>query len=258
MAESLQTALAGSPVGAAFHHLPARLLADARPGAWTADVLVCADRPEALTDETVDLVSSIPGLRPVDAGTLSMAGAIEAFTAVLLNVNMRYKTRAAVKLTGHCRRPVAMRLFDTARQEVVPFEPGPLVTMYTCGITPYDSAHMGHAATYVVYDVLQRRLRDLGHRTQCVRNVTDIDDPLFAKARDLGVHYLDLAAEELARFDACMEALGLLPVLQRAAGHRRHPRHPRASSAWSSTAATPTRPAARSTSPSARSRASAR
>jgi L-cysteine:1D-myo-inositol 2-amino-2-deoxy-alpha-D-glucopyranoside ligase len=105
-----------------------------------------------------------------------------------------------------------MRLFDTARGEVVAFEPGPLVTMYTCGITPYDSAHMGHAATYVVYDVLQRRLRDLGHRTQCVRNVTDIDDPLFAKARELGVHYLDLAAEELARFDACMEALGLLPA----------------------------------------------
>jgi L-cysteine:1D-myo-inositol 2-amino-2-deoxy-alpha-D-glucopyranoside ligase len=105
-----------------------------------------------------------------------------------------------------------MRLFDTARGEVVAFEPGPLVTMYTCGITPYDSAHMGHAAVYVVYDVLQRRLRDMGHRTQCVRNVTDIDDPLFAKARDLGVHYLDLAAEELARFDACMEALGLLPA----------------------------------------------
>jgi L-cysteine:1D-myo-inositol 2-amino-2-deoxy-alpha-D-glucopyranoside ligase len=83
--------------------------------------------------------------------------------------------------------------------------------MYTCGITPYDSAHMGHAAVYVTFDVLQRRLRDLGHRTLCVRNVTDIDDPLFAKARQLGVHYLDLAAEELARFDACMLALGLLP-----------------------------------------------
>ncbi len=104
-----------------------------------------------------------------------------------------------------------MRLFCTSRGEVVPFEPGPTVTLYTCGITPYDSAHMGHAAVYVTFDVLQRRLRDLGHRTLCVRNVTDIDDPLFAKARQLGVHYLDLAAEELARFDACMSALGLLP-----------------------------------------------
>jgi L-cysteine:1D-myo-inositol 2-amino-2-deoxy-alpha-D-glucopyranoside ligase len=107
-----------------------------------------------------------------------------------------------------------MRLFDTARQEAVPFEPdsGNLVKLYTCGITPYDSAHVGHAAVYLFYDVLQRRLRDMGHRTQCVRNITDIDDPLFAKARELGVFYLDLAAEEIARFDECMSALGLLPA----------------------------------------------
>lgn len=105
-----------------------------------------------------------------------------------------------------------MRLYDTARQAVVPFEPGPLVTMYTCGITPYDAAHMGHAATYLTYDVLQRRLRDLGHDTQCVRNVTDVDDDILRKARQLGVHYLDLAAEEVNRFDSDMAALGLLPV----------------------------------------------
>ena len=105
-----------------------------------------------------------------------------------------------------------MRLYDTARQEVVPFEAGPIVKLYTCGITPYDSAHIGHAAVYLFYDVLQRRLRDLGHQTQCVRNITDIDDPLFDKARQLGVFYLDLAAEEIARFDECMNALGLLPV----------------------------------------------
>ena len=105
-----------------------------------------------------------------------------------------------------------MRLHDTARGEVVPFRPGPLVTMYTCGITPYDSTHMGHAATYVVYDVLQRRLRDLGHETRCVRNITDVDDPLLDKARELGVHYLDLAAAETARFDNDMVALGMLPA----------------------------------------------
>ena len=104
-----------------------------------------------------------------------------------------------------------LRLFDTAKRDVVPFEPGPIVKMYTCGITPYDAAHLGHAAVYVTYDVLQRRLRDLGHRTQCVRNITDIDDPLFEKARELGVFYLDLAAEEIARFEQCMTALNLLP-----------------------------------------------
>jgi L-cysteine:1D-myo-inositol 2-amino-2-deoxy-alpha-D-glucopyranoside ligase len=103
-----------------------------------------------------------------------------------------------------------MRLWCTARREVVPFEPGPLVTMYTCGITPYDATHLGHATVYVTYDVLQRRLRDLGHETRCVRNITDVDDSILGKARELGVHYLDLAAAETARFDDDMQALGML------------------------------------------------
>lgn len=106
----------------------------------------------------------------------------------------------------------AMRLYDTARKAVVPFEPGPLVSMYTCGITPYDATHIGHAATFVAYDVLQRRLIDRGHEVRCVRNVTDVDDPLFAKARQLGIHYLDLAAGEEARFERDMEALNALPT----------------------------------------------
>ena len=107
---------------------------------------------------------------------------------------------------------MSMRLYDTSRREVVPFEPGHRVTMYTCGITPYDATHIGHAATFLTYDVLQRRLIDLGHEIRCVRNVTDVDDPLFAKARQLGVHYLDLAAGEEARFERDMEALNALPV----------------------------------------------
>jgi L-cysteine:1D-myo-inositol 2-amino-2-deoxy-alpha-D-glucopyranoside ligase len=104
-----------------------------------------------------------------------------------------------------------MRLYDTARREVVPFEPGEIVTMYTCGITPYDSTHVGHAAVYLTYDVLQRRLRDRGHQTHCVRNITDVDDDMLRKARQVGMHYLDLAAAETARFDDDMAALGMLP-----------------------------------------------
>ena len=84
--------------------------------------------------------------------------------------------------------------------------------MYSCGITPYDSAHLGHAAVYLYFDMLQRRLRDAGHETKCVRNVTDVDDDILRKARELGVHYLDLAAEEMARFDSDMGLLNLLPV----------------------------------------------
>jgi NADPH-dependent F420 reductase len=98
VAESLQTAIPDVGIGAAFHHLPARLLQNL-DAEMDCDVLVCADRADAL-DVTVDLVKLIPGLRPVVAGTLSMAGAIEAFTAVLLNVNVRHKARSAVKLTG--------------------------------------------------------------------------------------------------------------------------------------------------------------
>jgi L-cysteine:1D-myo-inositol 2-amino-2-deoxy-alpha-D-glucopyranoside ligase len=105
-----------------------------------------------------------------------------------------------------------MRLFDTARREIVPFAPGPIVTMYTCGITPYDATHIGHAAVYLTYDVLQRRLRDRGHETRCVRNVTDVDDDILRKARELGVHYLDLAAAETARFDDDMRALDVIPA----------------------------------------------
>lgn len=104
-----------------------------------------------------------------------------------------------------------LRLYDTAKQDLVAFEPGPLVTMYTCGITPYDATHLGHATVYLQYDLLQRRLRDLGHEVLCVRNITDVDDSILGKARELGVHYLDLAAGEVARFQDDMDALGVLP-----------------------------------------------
>ena len=129
--------------------------------------------------------------------------------------------------------------------------------MYTCGITPYDATHLGHATVYVVYDVLQRRLRDLGHDTRCVRNITDVDDPLLAKAKQLGVHYLDLAAGEVARFDSDMKALNVLPVYSEPRATSAIPTSV-ASSGWCSTAATRIRPAARCTSTSRRSPASAR
>jgi L-cysteine:1D-myo-inositol 2-amino-2-deoxy-alpha-D-glucopyranoside ligase len=103
-----------------------------------------------------------------------------------------------------------MRLWDTYRGELAEFLPGTTVRIYTCGITPYDSAHLGHAATFLAYDLLQRRLRDMGCRTLLVRNVTDLDDDILRRSKELGVHYLDLAAEEIARFDSDMAALGLI------------------------------------------------
>ena len=105
-----------------------------------------------------------------------------------------------------------VQLFDTARGEVVPFEPGHEVKMYVCGITPYDSTHLGHANTYLTYDLLIRRLEDLGHEVKLVRNITDVDDSILPKARELGVDFLELAAQETARFHGDMIALNTRPV----------------------------------------------
>ena len=108
---------------------------------------------------------------------------------------------------------MALRLYDTAHRAVVPFEADDLVRMYVCGITPYDSTHLGHAATYLTYDLLIRRLEDLGHEVHMVRNVTDVDDSILPKARELGVPYLELAEQELTRFRADMDALEMRPPI---------------------------------------------
>jgi L-cysteine:1D-myo-inositol 2-amino-2-deoxy-alpha-D-glucopyranoside ligase len=106
-----------------------------------------------------------------------------------------------------------MQLFDTARQEVVPFEPlGGRVGIYVCGITPYDSAHLGHAFVYHVFDVVSRRLRDLGLTVRSVRNVTDVDDDILRVAKRRGRDFRELAEEQVGLFDRDMAAIGLAPV----------------------------------------------
>ncbi len=106
--------------------------------------------------------------------------------------------------------PTPMQLFDTASGSLRSFEPGPIARIYICGITPYDATHMGHAATYVTYDVLHRRLVDRGHEVRMVRNITDIDNDLLERARRDDVNYLDLAFGQKRQFDEDLDALGLL------------------------------------------------
>ena len=103
-----------------------------------------------------------------------------------------------------------LTLFDTAAGEVTVFDPGPVARIYVCGITPYDATHLGHAATYVTYDVLHRYLLDRGLEVRMVRNITDIDDNLLERARRDGVNYLDLAFGQKRQFEADLEALGVL------------------------------------------------
>ncbi len=100
-------------------------------------------------------------------------------------------------------------MYDTARAGLVEVPASSPVRIYTCGITPYDATHMGHAATYVTYDVLQRHLQHRGFEVRLVRNITDIDDDLFARAARDGVHHLDLAFGQKRRFDLDLEALGV-------------------------------------------------
>ena len=105
----------------------------------------------------------------------------------------------------------ALRLHDTATQEVRPTAPGAVARIYVCGITPYDATHMGHAATYVAFDLVQRVWLDAGHDVDYVQNVTDIDDPLLARALETGDDWLSLGDRETQLFREDMTALDVLP-----------------------------------------------
>ncbi|WP_422391946.1 cysteine--1-D-myo-inosityl 2-amino-2-deoxy-alpha-D-glucopyranoside ligase [Arthrobacter sp. N1] len=102
-------------------------------------------------------------------------------------------------------------LFDTALQGGTVLERHPERSLYVCGITPYDATHLGHAATYVAFDLLNRTWRDAGSTVSYVQNVTDVDDPLLERATATGVDWRDLATEQIALFREDMEALNVLP-----------------------------------------------
>lgn len=85
------------------------------------------------------------------------------------------------------------------------------VGIYVCGITPYDTTHLGHAFTYVFYDTLIRYLKYLGYRTRYVQNVTDVDDDLMRKSRQLGVKWYELAEEQTRIYREDMAFLNVLP-----------------------------------------------
>jgi L-cysteine:1D-myo-inositol 2-amino-2-deoxy-alpha-D-glucopyranoside ligase len=113
-------------------------------------------------------------------------------------------------LPGDARGP-AVRVFDSSRRglrEVTPSDG--TARMYVCGITPYDATHMGHAATYVAFDLLNRAWRSAGHDVRYVQNVTDVDDPLLERADATGEDWVELAERETELFRTDMEALRVL------------------------------------------------
>ncbi|HEX5406312.1 MAG TPA: cysteine--1-D-myo-inosityl 2-amino-2-deoxy-alpha-D-glucopyranoside ligase [Pseudonocardiaceae bacterium] len=107
--------------------------------------------------------------------------------------------------------PRPLRLYDTATREVRPTAPGPTATMYVCGITPYDATHLGHAATYLAFDLIHRQWLDNRHDVHYVQNVTDIDDPLLERAERDQDDWVVLGMREIALFREDMVALRVLP-----------------------------------------------
>jgi L-cysteine:1D-myo-inositol 2-amino-2-deoxy-alpha-D-glucopyranoside ligase len=104
-----------------------------------------------------------------------------------------------------------MRLHDEVARVLREVELRPHMTMYVCGITPYDAAHLGHAFTYVHFDVLVRYLRHLEVEVEHAQNVTDVDDDMLRVARERGVDFLELAQRETAGFERDMADLGVTP-----------------------------------------------
>ncbi|MGH8903271.1 MAG: cysteine--tRNA ligase [Egibacteraceae bacterium] len=102
-----------------------------------------------------------------------------------------------------------MELLDTRTRRRVTVAPGGTVRVYVCGITPYDTSHLGHAFVYIIFDVLVRYIEHLGRRVRYVRNITDVDDDILRKAHELGIDYLELARREVEQFDQDLARLGL-------------------------------------------------
>jgi L-cysteine:1D-myo-inositol 2-amino-2-deoxy-alpha-D-glucopyranoside ligase len=104
-----------------------------------------------------------------------------------------------------------LALFDSARRGVHRTAASGPATMYVCGITPYDATHLGHAATMITFDLVQRMWRDAGRPVTYVQNVTDIDDPLLERAARDGEDWVVLGMRETALFREDMEALRIIP-----------------------------------------------
>lgn len=112
------------------------------------------------------------------------------------------------KLPG---QSVPLRLYDTSARQVRRTDPGPTARMYVCGITPYDATHLGHANTYLAFDLVGRVWRDGGHEVHYTQNATDVDDPLLERAQQTGIDWQALAEREIELFRTDMEALRILP-----------------------------------------------
>ena len=103
-----------------------------------------------------------------------------------------------------------MKLYSSLSRRVEPFtHQGPAVGVYVCGITPYDTTHLGHLFTYSSFDVLIRYLEFLGHQVRYVQNVTDIDDDILRKAAEVGADWRALGGQPIY---ATVKVVAAVPI----------------------------------------------
>ncbi len=150
---------------------------------------------------------------------------------------------AGPQRSGLPGRGPQLRLYDTADRQVRPVSAGDTATMYVCGITPYDATHLGHAATYLTFDLVHRLWLDAGLGVNYVQNITDVDDPLFERAERDGIDWRELADRETALFAEDMTALRVF--LRTPTSPR--PRPSARSSNWSRRCSPPVRPTSSTT-----------
>jgi L-cysteine:1D-myo-inositol 2-amino-2-deoxy-alpha-D-glucopyranoside ligase len=121
----------------------------------------------------------------------------------------RPEMRGRHALSSHAGILAAVRLYDETSRQLQEVEIRPQMTIYVCGITPYDSAHIGHAFTYVHFDVLVRYLRHMGVDVVHAQNVTDVDDDILRVANERGEDFLELGRRETAAFEREMRIIGV-------------------------------------------------
>ncbi len=123
---------------------------------------------------------------------------------------MRAWSNPEVPLLDSTGSAPSVTVYNTSTGSVETTQPDGTARLYVCGITPYDATHIGHAATYVAFDVLNRAWRDAGHHVHYVQNVTDVDDPLLERATATGVDWEELARSQTDLFREDMVALRVL------------------------------------------------
>lgn len=142
----------------------------------------------------------------------SLANILDGFSHVAYCRSMKSWSSNSISQSSKDYLSESLRLFDSKSLKINPIgQADKKIQIYVCGITPYDSAHLGHAFTYLTFDLVIRTLNFIGRKTNYVQNITDIDDPLFERARKTGAEWQTIVDSQLDIYRSDMSALNILP-----------------------------------------------